>query len=256
MTTTMCDRSMRILFAGGCQVSGYPWSEEYGFPALVGELLERAGYGVEVHTLPYLPLTHRPKLVAKCEEVRPDVLVLQLGHAELTRKLSKYLKRRIGGGKRAPSKESTIPAQLRKGALGFHFKASVKMAIDWLLRHPLVDYRNLEDRWMALLGDIDKLRIPAVLLLSPLPAADPTATYYRKKAEPLFRRLATQYGCTYLNVLDERPAGMVRSFGLNCYFGDPIHLGAVGQRVISEAIALQLRAILSRREEMAAASRA
>ena len=246
MIHTACDRPIKLLFAGGCQVAGYPADESRAFPALAGQMLARAGFRLEVHTLPYLRLPHRRRLIAKCKEVEPDVLVLQLGHSELNVRLSTHLRSLWGSRKRhAHSEDSTIPANLVKGPIGFYIKAGLKRGIDFCLRHPLVDFESLDARWEALLGDVEKCRIPSVVLLSPLPAADLTAMYYRRRALPLFRRIAMENGCSFVDLLAATPRGMARHFGLDDYYFDAIHVGEGGQRAVGEALASHLRVFLT-----------
>jgi len=148
---------IRILFAGGCQVSGYPGAEGHGFPVLVGESLATGGAKVEVHTLAYLRLAHRRRLIAKCREVQPDVLVLQLGHFELNNSLSMYLRSHLRRTRQSlASEKSSESARQVASAIGFYLRAAGKRVIDVCLRHPLVNFQQLEQRWGALIADIER----------------------------------------------------------------------------------------------------
>jgi hypothetical protein len=246
MNRTTCDRMIRILFAGGCQVSGYPGAEGHGFPVLVGESLATGGAKVEVHTLAYLRLAHRRRLIAKCREVQPDVLVLQLGHFELNNSLSMYLRSHLRRTRQSlASEKSSESARQVASAIGFYLRAAGKRVIDVCLRHPLVNFQQLEQRWEALIADIEKLNIPSVVILSPLPAADPTVAYYRRRALPLFRDIAAGHRYRFVDVLSCSPARLEQRFGLDCYYYDGIHMGGCGQQDISQVIASSLRSALS-----------
>jgi lysophospholipase L1-like esterase len=242
MNQTTCDRTIRILFAGGCQVSGYPGDEQHGFPVLVSHSLRTEGAKVQTHTLAYLRLAHRRRLIAKCKETQPDVLVLQLGHFELNNSLSSYLRTRLRRPRPCPTGESSSAVARQVDSAGrFYIKAAGKRFIDVCLRHPLVDFHQLQQRREALIADIEKLNIPSVVILSPLPAADPTVAYYRRRALPLFHEIAAEHGYAFIDVLSGSPAGFEKRFGLDCYHYDGIHMGELGQMAISTVIASSLR---------------
>jgi len=239
--------TIKILFAGGCQVAGYPVGEEHGFPTLVGNLLTAAGLPVEVHSLPYLKLAHRRRLTTKCREVRPDVLVMQLGHAELNGTLSAYLRSRWKFGKQSSrSEDSTIAAQELNSLLRFYCRAGLRQLVDTCLGHPLVDLPKLEGRWKALLADMKDQTIPVIVMLSPLPAADPTTMFYRRRALPLFRQIAEDYQCVFIDVLSPAPRGLQKSLGRTDYQFDGIHMGRAGHAAVSQLIAARLLMELSK----------
>src|SRR5438270_91145 len=121
MLTTV-DKPFSILFAGGCHVVGYPIGEERAFPALVARRLRDAGLGVRPETLSHLKLAHRQKLTAKCNQVKPDALVLQLGHAELNQQLSKYFRSRLGLPGHRAEKGKETPALSIHSVARFRFR--------------------------------------------------------------------------------------------------------------------------------------
>lgn len=234
--------SATILFAGGCHIIGYPIGEDRSFPAIIRMRLRQEGAKVEVGTLPYLKLPHRRRLTAKCKELRPDVLVLQLGHAELNQQLTKYIQRLWGLSNRRS--ESEIPAKSVRSPLGFYIKGCVKRLIDGCLGHPLADFAQIETLWRSLFKDIQNLHIPAVVVLSPLPCADLTAMFYRRRVLPLFRRLASEYGCEFIDLLTESPQKCPKRFDVDEYYYDGIHLAASGQLAVAQAVMIRLSAVL------------
>lgn len=232
---------LNILFAGGCHVEGYPIGEEHSFPRVVEQDVTRAGIPIHVGTLSYLRLPHRRRLVAKCREARPNVLVLQLGHCELNRRLSTHLRSMCGLSSRSVSSEdSVISAVLLANPAKFYLGAGLKRIIDTCLFHPLVDSNELATRYERLLEDVDRCGIPTVILLSPLPCADSTAMYYRRRALPLFRRLALEHKCGFIDLLSLAPGGREKHFGTGERYYDAIHLGAVGQRAVGREISSYL----------------
>jgi len=228
----------KILFTGGCHVVGNTLGEEHSFPRMSQQILEGEGVRAEVEVLPYLKLPHRRRLMQSCKEVRPDVLVLQLGHAELNRQLTAYLRRTCGAPQHRG--EPDVIPKLVRSPFQFYAKSVFKKLVDCSLRHPLVDFLQIEKLWRALLTEIRAQRVPRVVMLSPLPCADLTAMYYRRRALPLFQRLATEYGCEFVDVLTGGPSGWQKRFGTDAYYHDGIHLGAGGHQVLAHQITSHL----------------
>lgn len=226
--------ALRILFAGGCHVLGYPLGEDASFPDVVKRRLRQHGTLAELHRLPYMKLTHAGKLQAACAACRPDVLVLQLGHFELSRPLSQYLRSllRFGCGGAAKS-GAEPPARLVRHAHIFQARAGMKRAFDWVLGHPLVDFARFEGQLNDLLSHTQRWGPPAVVLLSPLPCADPLSMYYRRRAASIMQRSAHIHGFQFLNLVSLIPA---LSFGASEDFFDAIHLGGRGHVRVGEAV--------------------
>ena|SRR5215472_7623741 len=72
---------LRILFAGGCHVNGYPIGAEFAFPAIALKRL-KSQFSCESRDISHLTLSRLELLLAECRSFGPDVLVLQLGHFE------------------------------------------------------------------------------------------------------------------------------------------------------------------------------
>jgi hypothetical protein len=70
--------------------------------------MERAGAPIVLYRLPHTKLTHPRRLFGKCNGLEPDVLILQLGHAELNVPLSSYLPA-FGRPRRPKSDSKDIP---------------------------------------------------------------------------------------------------------------------------------------------------
>ncbi len=235
--------TLRILFAGGCHVLGYPLGEDASFPDVVKRRLRRYGTLAELHRLPYMKLTHAAKLQAACAACRPDVLVLQLGHFELSRPLSQYLRSLLRFDRAGAAKSGAEPpARLVRHAHIFRAKAGMKRAFDWVLGHPLVDFVRFEAQLNALLAQTQRWAPPAVVLLSPLPCADPLSMYYRRHAASIMQQSAHTYGLQFLNLISLLPD---LSFGAEENYYDAIHLGGRGHNPIGEAVSECIAATLS-----------
>ena len=223
---------------------GYPVGEENSFPTLVQRQLSRDGMLTRVELLPYLLIRQHSRLVEKCKELRPDVLVLQLGHFELSRRISIHVRSLCGlPGTPPNSKDSMIQAAVGDSIALFHLKARVKSALDCCLGHPLVDFKSLETLWQQLFDRLSECKLPSVVLMSPLPCADPTAMYYRKRALPLFEKLARQHRAEFVDLLST-PRKPQRHYGAGYLYYDAVHLGIPGQHAAAAVLAPRLRSIL------------
>jgi len=234
-------------------VLGYPVGEEYSFARIAQQMLAAAGAPVLIEVLSYARLRHRRRLTAKCKEFQPDVLVLQMGHAELNRRMSTYLRSRCGLSTPSASKDSVIPAALVRNSATFYCKSALKRVVDVCLGHPLVDFGELEALWKVTLDEIGACSVPAVLVLSPLPCADATALYYRSRAIPVYREAAAEHGAGFVDLLSAAPRCR-NSFGDCQFYYDAIHLGRLGHEQVGELLLPPLQTAL--RHAAAAVERA
>ena len=104
---------IKILFAGGCHVVGYPAGKSYAFPAVVGSELFKAGVQSDIECVGYLPLHHSAKITEACRRIRPDILVLQVTNYELGNELSEFIRSRLGlrvKSKKRRGKNDMVPA--------------------------------------------------------------------------------------------------------------------------------------------------
>lgn len=233
-------RPLKILFAGGCHVAGYPIGEELSFPSLVRDRLLEAGIGTEIHRLSHLKLGHRRRLVAACRESGPDVVVLQAGHDVLNRKLSSHI-RAMFGCRHRKTEDSDIPASFVSSPAAFYSKAVCKAVIDRLLGHPLVDFGQFEKQLGELVAELKKCGVPLIVMLTPLGCADLTTSYYRRRSLASYERVAREHCVELVRVLADAPRAWQRHFGTADYYYDAIHLGAAGHRLAGQAIASRIR---------------
>jgi hypothetical protein len=237
---------VKMLFAGGCHVAGYPIGEEQSFPTIVKEELFDVGMETEVHRLSHLKVTHHSRILAMCKELRPEVLVLQLGHFELSQSLSSYLRSPGTGRDRRSSADAlSIPACCIRSASLFYLRAFLKTVLDSMLGHPLVDFLRFQENLTVLARELEQCRIPLTVMLTPLGCADPMTLYYRKRCIPFYRQAAGECGATVLDVLKNAPAGRQRRLGAEHYYYDAIHLGEAGHRMVGQAISCHLQKVLT-----------
>lgn len=103
----------KILFAGGCHVTGYPVGAEFGFPKVALDFLENNGIHGDMKSLGPLPISHPERLVDLCNDYKPDVLVLQIGNYETTPgSIRDYLKKVIRWPSFSPPKKGILPAKI------------------------------------------------------------------------------------------------------------------------------------------------
>ncbi|MBL0161924.1 MAG: SGNH/GDSL hydrolase family protein [Bryobacterales bacterium] len=239
------DGVMQVLFAGGCHVVGYPIGEMVAFPEVVRQCLQVRGVVLDTHRLAYIKLTHAAKLRAACAESRPDLLVLQLGHFELSRPLSQYLRSRLRPPRASSAKSGSEPSAnpILRPRL-FRVVAEIKKVIDWALGQPLVDFTRFEAQLDDFLSETEQWSPQDVILLSPLPCADTLSMRYRRRAAAIMQRQAARHGIQFLDLLSAHPGW---SFGAEGNFYDAIHLGARGHLHVGSAIANRILASLPRK---------
>jgi hypothetical protein len=235
-----------ILFAGGCHTIGYPIGEAHSFPRIVQQELAQERISVAVGVLPYLKMSHQSKLIAKCQELQPGILVLQLGHFELDCGLKEYFRRRVGAAKRGSSSKPSLTSPRQKGFISnpsrFYLKSHGKALLDRCLGHPLVNLAEIEALGRNLLSALhNAVHIPLIVLLSPLPCADHTTMYYRTQTVPVFRGLASQYRCEFIDVLAGAPIQRQTRFGPDAYYYDAVHLSDGGHQAVAKSIVARLR---------------
>jgi lysophospholipase L1-like esterase len=199
--------------------------------------LRELGIESEILRLPHAKLSHRRRLLTSCREIRPDVLVLQLGHAELNQPLSHYLRTRFAVGEKSTASDwESTPSPL-PSATAFQFRSVIKWLIDAGLGHPLADLGRLRSLWDLLLADVQKAEVPVILVMSPLPCADRTRLHYRQVALPIFQETAARYRSLFVDVLSLATSFRSSRFGADEHYFDGMHLGSLGHSLVGQAIA-------------------
>lgn len=239
------DRTLRILVAGGCHVVGFPVGVGDSLTGVLENELRDRGFPVQTLGIPYVKLTHVDKVLVQCRSFQPDVVVLQLGHFELSRTLGTYLRRRFRHGQStADSTPSSMTNDVRNAGL-FYARAMLRMCADWCLRHPLVDFALVRIQLDQFLASMEQGECPSTILLSPLPCADPLFMSYRRRAGHLFEQVAATHRCSFVDLTRAVPSGLQLRFGLSERSYNGSHLGSEGIRMVGKTLAEYLSAAIT-----------
>lgn len=224
--------NLRILVAGGCHVVGYPIGEAHSFVTVLGDRLLLSGIDTHVESLAFLPVTHVPRMVEAMRSGRPDVTILQLGNYETTVTFRQYLRRKLGLKKeKASSARFHLPPDVTfRQTWLWKAKCAIKLSIDTLLRHDLVDFAQMESRFTIFFDAIKQNAVGEVIVLGPLPCADPLYMRYRDRLSTVMQRLAVTREFHFIAT----PLGEE-----NCdsYYVDATHLNALGQKRLGNTLA-------------------
>lgn len=234
-------KGIKLLFAGGCHVVGYPVGEEHAFPSVIRAELLRAGIECQVECLAYTSLHHPERVVDACRRCSPDILVLQVGNYELGAKLTDYFRSRIGL-KRTWSKPCNAGAALpRLSKRRLRPAAFIKDLLDMLLGRPLVKLSDVAIRLEVFLDAVEVCGVPQVVFTSPTPCFDFSALYYRSRARDYFLPIVERRRCHYLDLIALARAADDSWVGREAFFADSIHLGVAGQLAVGRHIAAYLK---------------
>lgn len=224
--------------AGGCHLAGYLVGRDAAIPAVLSASLAARGCPVEIEALTHVPLTHPERVTAASERFRPHVTILQIGHYESQASFGKWLRR----GRRKSRKSSSHADDPPKfggvswRGVPFRFWGACKLAADALLMHPLIDIPLFERKFISFCEAIATAPCGRVVLLSPLPCADPLAAYYRSRVAHLYTAAAARFGFEFLNCFDLEAPPDDHRFEVSAFHADPVHLGAAGHRAVSERL--------------------
>ena len=239
---------VKILFAGGCHVVGYPMGEAESFPAVVERRLSAIGLAPRIQSVGYLKLSHRRRLLEGLKGAVPDILVLQFGNPELNKSLSEYLLSRLHVRRKAAAGPDSGESNRLSDPESFVSSGSYlwntgKALLDACLGHPLIDFDHIAGLWDRLLSELKTCPVRRTVLLSPFPCPDPLVMHYRRRGSACFREAANRWNCDFIDVVDAIPIGRREAFSRD-YYRDVFHLGASGQEAVGDAVAIHLEAIL------------
>jgi hypothetical protein len=238
---------LKVLFAGGCHVNGFPVGQEFGFPAITSSELESAGVRCEIRCMGHLALHQLQRVEDACREFQPDMLVLQVGNYELGNELTPYVLSRFGlkRGKKKSSSSSAGPV-LDVPRWRYLLRGMFKQIIDMALCHPLVDWQAFEIKVQHFMAAVAACNVNQVIVLSPTPCVDRTARYYRFRGARMLERAAADHAWTYLNLLALEPRASEPRLGKQMFFADAIHLGTTGHAAVGQAVAARVNILLQR----------
>ncbi len=224
--------AIKILFAGGCHVAGFPVGREHGFPEVAARLLRAAGWDVEPETVSHVPL-HRPeKVTGALQRVQPDVLVLQVGHFELVPPglvdvlLGLFgMRRRKKKGEGANSSPEARGIPESGSAVGLRIKSWLRAPLASGLVHAGLRQRGCREKLGPFCDEVAKAWGGPCLLLSPLPGANPTVSLMRRVCLPDYEFQCSKHGWLWLDLFRTAPVWDGRRLGLAEWHADGFHLG-------------------------------
>jgi len=181
-----------------------------------------------------------PAIVAACRKLKPDIVVLQLGHYELPVPLRKILRLR-GSGKKIHTQcagdDDTPHADLRyRPTLSIMFAELRRIVAAGIIivlgrKRRMFNPAAIADSLDSIISSLKELPLRGIVLVGPFSAQDCVSRFFRRKAEPIFEAAAKRHGCTFVSsfsCLEAYPKG--KAFREN--FADRWHLSVLGhQRV-------------------------
>ena len=185
--------SLEILVVGGCHVLGYPLGPSQGFPDQLASLLSES---TSFASIGHLKLSHGRKVLDTVNRLRPEVLILQVGHFELTNGGSSYSTKKLSL-ERSSSKSTHYPQksgfQTRTGRFKWHLRCAIKALANIVVTRWKVDLLQLEAEFTSVLYEVAQCDCSRIIILSPLPCADPILHHLRRQAGSCFKsvRLTT-----------------------------------------------------------------
>jgi hypothetical protein len=234
----------KVLFAGGCHVNGEAADGDSKLSSVALRLLEREGIPCQPAYLVPIRLAHPRRLAEKCTEFRPDVLVIQSGYPETADLISQYIKKKLGQPANVRATADVIAGY--GGTFGgswtveamWFLRCMAKRLFDAATRHRLVDLRHLNASVDRFFTRVAALGVPHVIVLSPLPCADPVAFFYRRKLAPMLHAAAQRCGFSFLDVI---------GLGSRSLYLNPYHLNHAGHQVIGQLTGEHIAAALRQR---------
>jgi len=233
-----------IMFIGGCHVTGYPFEGMNGsFSEIACNLM-----GVPLSSnnmMSLVTLTSISTVMKELENKSLDTLVLQLGNFETSRGFSvSPLSRR-----KAPTPKERSEVKLPSSTPEIQSFKAYRPSLIWditnLLRLQLsiflgdsyfseeVFYTKLYNFCEA----ISLLKIPQVILLSPLPCADRVFQRNRKIVSKFYPAIAAKFGFTYVDAITPL---MLESSKYDIY-ADAFHLSLKGHKILGNLVANSIR---------------
>lgn len=244
--------SSRILFVGGCHINGFPVGEEYAFPHVALGCLSEHRENT-LYALPLLNLRSGSQIQAACRDLRPDAVVLQLGHYEAPTPLRKSLRLRGADSGRTSAVGAARPSRSRPEMQyrlspstmfkGLRRIAAAGMIVALGKKRRMFDPTSIAARLDSLLASLREFPLKGIVLMSPFSAPDPITHFLRRRTVPIFEAAAKKHGCTFVDLfsyLESYPNG--GAFRGN--FADPQHLSVLGHQRVGVLVGAALKRVM------------
>jgi hypothetical protein len=239
--------SSRILFVGGCHINGFPVGEGYAFTHVALGCLSDHGENTP-YVLPLFNLRSGPQILAACRELKPDVIVLQLGHYESPKPLKKTLG--LSGKKKdrvkrttedsQPQPEMRYRAALIMTPIELRRIAAAGMIVALGKKRRMFDPAAIAASLDSILLSLKDLPLRGIVVVGPFSTPDPLTRFCRRKVVPIFEAAAEKYGCTFVDIfsfLESFPNG--EAFRAN--FADYEHLSVLGHQRVGALVGAALK---------------
>jgi hypothetical protein len=232
-------------------MNGFPVGEECAFTRVALRSLQQFSKD-SACVLPLANLRSGPQILTACRELRPDVVVLQLGHYEAPAQLRKSLGLR--GAKLKGTEKISIdgaPAP-RRPRPEMQYRLTPWQMI-WELRRILAaalviatgkskkmfNSKSIAASLDSILANLKEVPLRGIVVIGPFSAPDPVVRFFRRRAVPIFEKAAKKHGCTFVDVfamLETYPKG--KAFRSN--FADSQHLSVLGHKRVGAMVGAAL----------------
>jgi hypothetical protein len=256
-------KKLRILFAGGCHVLGFPVGVEFAFPKVVLKALAEE-YQCESKSVGYLSFGRSHLLLDAYREFDPDLLVLQLGHYECPRALEKILKKStLARLLRSPSASNSSsssnglegpvytpdPRSAFKSSWKWRLRSTIRLAVglayEWK-GEPVFARKKVSDDLSDLLKAIRDNGHCRIVLLSPFLCPDYMVRHYRRRAWKIFSDASRRHDSLFVDS-QQVLLNLERSREDLSLYANGDHLSATGHEAVGRHLADQIRAMLALR---------
>jgi hypothetical protein len=231
-------------------MNGFPVGEEYAFTHVTLGCLPNSGE-TSLNVLPLFNLRSGPKILAACRELKPDAVVLQLGHYEAPKPLKKTLglsgkkkdsiKRAIEDSR--PRPEMRYRPALFMTPIELRRIAAAGMIVALGKKRKMFDPAAIADSLDSILLSLKDLPLRGIVLVGPFSTPDPLTRFCRREVVPIFEAAAEKYGCTFVDTfsfLESFPNG--EAFGAN--FADYEHLSVLGHQRVGVLVGAALKKVM------------
>jgi hypothetical protein len=231
-------------------MNGYPVGEEYALTHVALGCLSHPGE-TSLDVLPLFNLRSGPQILAACRELKPDAVVLQLGHYEAPGPLKKTMglrgtkKDRVKGSAEGwlPQPEMRYRPALFMTPIELRRIMAAGMIVLLGRRRKMFDPAAIADSLESVLLSLKELPLRGIVLVGPFSAPDPVTRLCRRKVVPIFEAAARRHGCTFVDIfsfLESFPKG--RAFRAN--FADYEHLSVLGHQRVGALVGAALKRVL------------
>ncbi len=233
-------------------MNGFPVGEEYAFTHVALRCLPHPGE-TSINVLPLFNLRSGPKILAACQELKPDAVVLQLGHYETPAPLRKSLGLRIMMRKSAESTTKLLPPRpemlyqptLLMSPIELRRIMAAGMIVALGRKRRMFDPGEIADSLDSILLSLKELPLRGIVLVGPFSAPDPLMRFCRRKVVPIFEAAAKKHNCTFIDTFAFLEAYKDRK-AFQSNFADHEHLSVLGHQRVGRSVGAALKRVLER----------